>query len=150
MRIVIQRVKSAGVSVNGGVFSTIGEGLVLFVGLSASDDEKTAAYMAEKTANLRIFDDDDGCLNRSVIDCNGECLAISNFTLYANCRKGRRPSFTEAAPKNLSEPLYAFFVKALKDAGIKTVKDGAFGADMQVDLRNDGPVTVILDSDAMM
>jgi len=150
LKIVLQRVKSAGVSINGGAFSTIGEGLVLLVGISARDDEKTACFMAEKAVNLRIFDDEDGNLNRSVLDCNGECLIISNFTLYGNCRKGRRPSFAEAAPRSLSQPLYEFFVKALRDTGIQTVLDGEFGADMQVSILNDGPVTVILDSDEIM
>lgn len=146
----MQRVKGAGVSVSGGAFREIGEGLVLLVGIKTGDDEKTAAFMAEKAVHLRLFDDADGNLNRSLLDCNGECLVVSNFTLYANCRHGRRPSFVEAAPRDSSKPLYEYFIEALRRAGVKTVVDGEFGSEMQVRILNDGPVTVLLDSGEIM
>lgn len=146
MRLVLQRVTCAGVSINGAEPQKTGCGFVILTGICAGDDEKIADRMAEKAANLRIFNDEAGNLNRSILDCKGECLAISNFTLYANCRKGRRPSFENAAPPDKAKPLYEYFVKALSAAGISRVIDGEFGADMQVDIQNDGPVTIILDS----
>lgn len=150
MRLVLQRVTSAGVSVNGGEMQRTGQGLVILVGVCAGDNEKIAAQMAEKAVNLRIFDDESGGLNLSLLDIGGECLTVSNFTLYANCRKGRRPSFVNAAPPTHAKPLYEYFVAALKKAGAKRVADGEFGADMRVEINNDGPVTIILDSDEVL
>lgn len=150
MRLILQRVSSAGVVVNGGNPKNTGRGLVILAGICAGDTEKTADFMAEKAANLRIFDDENGNLNLSLLDIAGECLAVSNFTLYANCRKGRRPSFVSAAPPELSKPLYEYFTKALERAGISRVVSGEFGAEMNVDIQNDGPVTIILDSAEIM
>lgn len=150
MRAVLQRVSSASVSVNGAIPLNTGKGFVLLAGFCAGDDEKTVKHMAEKAANLRVFDDENGDLNLSILDVSGECLVVSNFTLYANCRKGRRPSFVAAAPPEVSRPLYESFVEALRHAGISRVVSGEFGADMLVDIQNDGPVTIILDSAEIM
>jgi D-tyrosyl-tRNA(Tyr) deacylase len=150
MRLVLQRVSSAAVSINGGEPKRTGQGLAILAGFCASDDEKTAVYMAEKAANLRIFDDENGNLNLSLLDIKGECLCVSNFTLYADCKKGRRPSFTNAAPPQASMPMYEIFVQALKNAGVQKVVTGTFGAEMLVDIQNDGPVTIILDSGEIM
>jgi D-tyrosyl-tRNA(Tyr) deacylase len=150
MRLVIQRVLSASVAVNGGEPRNIGAGLAVLAGFNAADDAKTAAYMAEKAANLRIFDDKDGNLNLSLLDTKGDCLCVSNFTLYADCKKGRRPSFINAAPPQTSMPVYEAFVEALRNAGVQNVVTGEFGAEMLVDIQNDGPVTIILDSAEIM
>lgn len=150
MRLVLQRVSSAGIEINGGERRGLGPGLVILAGIGPGDDEKTADFMAEKAANLRIFEDENGAMNRSLLDTGGECLTVSNFTLYANCRKGRRPSFIEAAPPEHSAPLYAYFVRSLERAGIPRVLDGEFGAYMSVGIQNDGPVTIILDSAEIM
>jgi D-tyrosyl-tRNA(Tyr) deacylase len=150
MRLVLQRVSSAAVSINGGEPLRIARGLAVLAGFNAQDDEKTAAYMAEKAANLRVFDDENGNLNLSLLDIKGECLCVSNFTLYADCKKGRRPSFTNAAPPQISMPIYEMFVQALKKAGVSKVITGEFGAEMLVDIQNDGPVTIILDSGEIM
>jgi D-tyrosyl-tRNA(Tyr) deacylase len=150
MRLVLQRVSSAAVRVNGGEPQKTGHGLAILAGFNAFDDEKTAVYMAEKAANLRVFSDENGAMNLSLLDIKGECLCVSNFTLYADCKKGRRPSFTNAAPPQASEPVYELFVRALKNAGVRNVVTGEFGAEMLVDIQNDGPVTVILDSAEIM
>lgn len=150
MRLVLQRVTSAGVTfANGAEPRNTGRGLMVLAGICAEDDERIAIQMAEKAANLRIFDDENGDLNLSLLNIGGECLIVSNFTLYANCRKGRRPSFTSAASPSHSKPLYEYLVKAFEKAGVKRVVDGEFGADMQVEIQNDGPVTIILDSDSL-
>lgn len=150
MRLILQRVSSAGVTINGGDPKKTGCGLVILAGICAGDNEKIADFMADKAAKLRIFDDENGDLNLSLLDVGGECLVISNFTLYANCRKGKRPSFVNAAPPELSRPLYEYFVKALEQTGIPRVVSGEFGAEMNVDIQNDGPVTIILDSAEIM
>lgn len=150
MRLVLQRVTGAGVSIDGFELQTIGAGLVVLVGISGGDNEAISAFMAEKTANLRIFDDGDGNMNLSLLDVGGACLVVSNFTLYARCRKGRRPSFIDAAPPVQSEPLYRHFIRALAAAGVGEIRTGAFGADMRVEISNDGPVTIILESDEIM
>lgn len=150
MRAVLQRVVSASISINGAPPLKTGKGFVLLLGICPGDNEKIADFMAEKAANLRVFDDVNGNLNLSVLDIAGECLVVPNFTLYANCRKGRRPSFTGAAPPDISRPLFLYFVKALERAGISRVVSGEFGADMLVDIQNDGPVTIFLDSAEIM
>lgn len=150
MRLVLQRVSSASISVGGGEPVGTARGLVILAGICDGDNESIADFMALKAANLRIFDDENGGMNRSIIDVKGECITVSNFTLYANCRKGRRPSFVSAAPSDTSKPLYSYFVEALSRAGISRVVDGEFGADMQVTINNDGPVTIILDSAEIM
>jgi len=144
MRVVLQRVKKASVSVEGRVISQIGAGLVLLVGIKNGDTEDQAKYLAEKCANLRIFEDEAGKLNRSALEVGGEALVVSQFTLYGDTRKGRRPSFIEAAPPEVSQPLFDKFVQYLKDTGLP-VQTGVFGAKMLVEILNDGPVTIILD-----
>jgi len=145
MRAVVQRVKKARVSVEGRVVGSIGPGLVILVGICRGDTEDDARYLAEKCVNLRIFEDDQGKMNISSLDKGAEILAISQFTLYADTRKGRRPSFVEAAPPELSQPLFEKFVGFLRQSGLK-VETGVFGAHMLVEIHNDGPVTLIVDS----
>ncbi len=146
MRALIQRVSQANVTVDGQDVGRIGSGLVVLLGVKNDDDESAAQYLANKIVNLRIFEDEDGRFHLSALDVGGEILAISQFTLYADCRKGRRPSFTEAAKPDISEPLYEYFVEQLRQTGL-TVKTGKFGAHMDVSLTNDGPVTIMLDSE---
>ncbi|MGH8932484.1 MAG: D-aminoacyl-tRNA deacylase [Egibacteraceae bacterium] len=140
MKVVIQRVTRAAVRVDGEVVGEIGVGLVALVGVGLRSTERDALWLASKTCALRIFADDDGLMNRSVAEVGGRILAISQFTLYADARKGRRPSFVEAAPPERGEALYQFYVKALT----VPVATGVFGAHMQIDLVADGPVTIAL------
>jgi len=146
MRIVMQRVSRASVSVNGKVVSRIGRGLLLLVGVTHDDTEQTADTLARKAANLRIFEDDAGKMNLSLLDVGGSAIVVSQFTLYASTRRGRRPGFTDAARPELAEPLVAHFADALRRAGVADVQSGLFGAHMLVEIHNDGPVTIILDS----
>ena len=145
MRAVIQRVKRATVTVGGEVVGEIGAGWLVLLGVAPDDTQKQVEWLADKIANLRAFEDDAGKMNRSVQDVNGSVLAVSQFTLYGDCRKGRRPSFTGAAPPAIAELLYESFIVALRMFGIP-VATGRFGADMLVELANDGPVTFTLDS----
>ncbi|MGK2906533.1 MAG: D-aminoacyl-tRNA deacylase [Desulfuromonadales bacterium] len=145
MRAVIQRVSQASVVVAAQTVGAIGQGLMVLLGVAQKDTAKDAAYLADKTAGLRIFDDDDGKMNRSIEDIGGSILVVSQFTLLGDCRKGRRPGFTDAAPLVLADALYQDYVDALRSKGI-TVATGVFRADMQVALINDGPVTIMLDS----
>ncbi|MDA3904265.1 MAG: D-aminoacyl-tRNA deacylase [Desulfuromusa sp.] len=145
MRAVIQRVSRAGVIVNGARIAAIGPGLLVLLGVENGDDEKAAEYLADKTAGLRIFEDAAEKMNLSVLDCAGDVLVVSQFTLLADCRKGRRPGFSAAAPPELAEPLCEYFVTQLKQRGVK-VQTGQFRANMAVDLVNDGPVTILLES----
>ena len=145
MRAVIQRVSRAGVVVEGDQIAAIGSGLLVLLGVENGDDRRAAEYLAEKTAGLRIFEDAAAKMNRSVLDCDGEVLVVSQFTLLADCRKGRRPGFSAAALPELAEPLCDYFVEQLKLRGVK-VQTGQFRADMAVELVNDGPVTILLDS----
>lgn len=145
MRLIIQRVTEASVRVEGNLLSRIGSGLLVLVGVSPDDTPADAHYLAGKTARLRIFSDEAGKMNRSVQDIKGEVLAVSQFTLYGNCTKGNRPSFIEAARPELGEKLFNAYVQNLKNLGLPTLT-GAFGADMQVALLNDGPVTLLLES----
>jgi len=145
MRIVLQRVKEASVQVNEKIVGQIGPGLVLLVGIQHGDTEADVRYLADKCVNLRIFEDNAGKMNISALEIKAEMLAVSQFTLYADSRKGRRPSFVEAAPPEESEPLFNHFVQMLKTSGLK-VETGIFGAHMLVKILNDGPVTIILDS----
>lgn len=144
MRIVAQRVQRASVSVSNVCVSQIDRGLVLLIGFHETDDEKELRFWAEKCLNLRIFEDADGKMNRSVTEVGGSILAISQFTLYGDVRKGRRPSFVEAARPETAEPLYDQFVAALRHGGIPVVT-GIFGAFMDVEIHNAGPVTIILE-----
>jgi len=145
MRVLVQRVSRAQVAVDGQVCGRIGPGLVLLVGCRAADDDQALRFCAEKCAHLRIFADDQGKMNRSVIDVGGAVLAISQFTLYADCRKGRRPGFADAAPPELAEPLYERFIQVLEELGLEVAR-GIFGAHMEVEIHNDGPVTLMVES----
>ncbi len=145
MRVVLQRVSRATVSVAGNPVGQIEAGWLALVGIAPGDSTKQFTWMADKIANLRCFADDDGKMNRSVQDINGSILAVSNFTLYADCQKGRRPSFLGAAKPEVAEPKYREFLDELRALGL-SVQSGIFGADMQIEPVNDGPVTLILDS----
>jgi D-aminoacyl-tRNA deacylase len=146
MRLVIQRVSAASVIINSEIIGQIDAGLLVLVGVAPSDDRSTAALLAEKTANLRIFNDAEGRFNLSLLDTGGAALVVSQFTLYADTRRGRRPGFTDAALPEIAAPLVNDYAEALRKYGI-VVATGQFGAHMQVRLVNDGPVTIILDSD---
>lgn len=145
MRAVIQRVGSTRVSVDGAAISSISKGLLVLLGVAEDDAEADVQYLAEKTLHLRIFEDEAGKMNLSVQDIGGEILVVSQFTLYGDCRKGRRPSFTDAARPPKAEALYNMYVSALADMGLKP-KTGVFQALMDVELVNIGPVTILLDS----
>lgn len=144
MKIVLQRVKHASVVVNNQTIGKIETGLLLLVGVSKTDDVAAIDYLANKVLNLRIFSDDVGKMNLSVLDISGEILAVSQFTLYGDTKKGRRPGFDQAALPEQAQPLFDQFVDKLKESGLK-VETGEFGADMKVSLLNDGPVTFILE-----
>ena len=145
MRAVIQRVRSCRVVVAGEIVGEIGQGLLVLLGIRTGDTGEQVRWLAEKIVGLRIFEDDQGKMNLSIAEAGGSILVVSQFTLYANCEKGRRPSFIEAARPEVAEPLYEAFVNAIKMQGIR-VATGQFGADMQVELVNDGPVTLVVDS----
>jgi D-tyrosyl-tRNA(Tyr) deacylase len=145
MRAVVQRATRARVVIDGETVGDIGPGLVVLLGVTHTDTADTATWLADKVVGLRIFNDDDGKMNRSVADVGGGVLVVSQFTLYGDCQKGRRPSFIDAARPELAVPLYEAFVNAVMALGVP-VATGRFGAMMQVELVNDGPVTLILDS----
>ena len=146
MRCVVQRVTTASVTSNGTAAGAIGPGLMVLIGVSVDDTEKDLKYMAEKVPNLRIFDDENGVMNRSVLDAGGSILAVSQFTLYGDARGGRRPSYIRAAKPDKADALYEQLVAAWREKGIQ-VETGVFRTDMQVSLVNDGPVTILLDSE---
>ena len=148
MRAVVQRVSSASVSIGGETVGAIGQGFLILLGIKEGDNASLCDYLAEKCAGLRVFTDSNDKMNLSLEDISGKILLISQFTLYGDCRKGRRPSFITAARPERAIPLYERFIANLRDKGI-TVLTGQFGADMQVSLVNDGPVTLILDTDEM-
>jgi D-tyrosyl-tRNA(Tyr) deacylase len=145
VRVVIQRVSEASVTVDQQTVGAIGQGLMVLLGVAQGDTSQEAKSLAEKTAGLRIFEDDAGKMNRSVEEIGGSLLVVSQFTLLGDCRKGRRPGFTDAAPPELADQLYEEYVAALRSRGVN-VATGVFRADMQVALVNDGPVTMLLDS----
>lgn len=150
MRAVIQRVKYASVTINGAVKSKIEQGFLILFGAGEGDTVEDAELLAKKTAGMRIFCDENDKMNLSLADIGGSVIVVSQFTLYADCRRGNRPSFTNAAPPAEANELYEYFVRLLRDEyGIKNVQTGEFGADMKVELLNDGPVTIILDSDEL-
>lgn len=146
MKAVIQRVTHASVKVNGETVGSCGQGFLILLGVMTGDDEKEADKLVNKTVNLRIFEDENGKMNLSSLDIGGEMLVVSQFTLCADCTHGRRPSFTPSAPPDEANRLYEYFVRRLEENGISHVETGVFGADMKVELLNDGPVTIILDS----
>lgn len=145
MRVVLQRSKKASVTVEGDITGAISSGYVLLVGITHEDTEKDADYLAGKIAQLRLFEDEEGKMNRSILDNGGEILSISQFTLYGDVKKGRRPSFTSAARPETAEPLWQAFNDALRHQGL-VVETGVFGAMMDVQLVNDGPVTILVES----
>lgn len=145
MRVVVQRVKHASVTINGTVNGKINNGFLVLLGIQSTDSEQDVDYLVKKVTNLRIFSDENDKMNLSLKDVNGELLIVSQFTLYANCKEGNRPSFVEAAKPDIAVPLYEYFVSECKKI-IPVVETGIFGADMKVDLLNDGPVTIIMDS----
>ena len=147
MRAVIQRVTGASVTVNGGPERAIGPGLVILLGVRDTDDPAIVPKLAEKCAHLRIFEDDAGKLNRSAVELWYEALVVSNFTLYGDTTKGKRPSFIHAAKADLAVPCYEQFLEEMGKQGLKAVQHGEFGADMQIRLLNDGPVTIVIDTD---
>jgi D-tyrosyl-tRNA(Tyr) deacylase len=144
MRAVIQRVRKSSVSVDGEIVGQIGRGVVVLVGVTHGDTQEQAEWLARKVAGLRIFEDSEGKMNAGLLDVDGAALVISQFTLYADARKGRRPSFTDAALPDVAEPLVEHFAQALQDQGVP-VETGVFGAHMLVEIHNDGPVTIPLE-----
>lgn len=148
MRFVIQRVKNASVTVEGNVTGEIGKGFLVLIGVSENDTEQTADKMIRKMTGLRIFEDENGKTNLSLADVSGSLLLVSQFTLYANCKKGNRPSFIEAGSPEKAEALYEYVIQECKKS-VPEVQTGVFGADMAVSLVNDGPFTIILDSDQL-
>ncbi len=147
MRVLLQRVSAGSVKVEGEVVGEIAGGFVALVGVTHSDTEAEAEKLANKTANLRVFSDSDGKMNLSLLDVAGGILVVSQFTLYADARKGRRPSYIQAAQPDTAEPLVRRFAECLSQAGVRQVEQGVFGAMMQVEIHNDGPITIMLDSD---
>jgi D-tyrosyl-tRNA(Tyr) deacylase len=145
LRVVVQRVSSSKVIVDQKVVGSIGRGLNLLIGISKDDTYEDLKYIKDKVVNLRVFEDEENKMNRSILDIQGEILAISQFTLYGDCRKGRRPNFMNAMGGEDANALYEDFLKMLKESGLR-VEKGEFGADMKVDIQNDGPVTILLDS----
>ena len=148
MRLVVQKVSQSSVKIEGEIVGAIDKGYMVLVGITNGDDELLVEKMVDKLVNLRIFEDENDKLNLSLLDVGGSVLSISQFTLYANCKKGRRPSFIDADKPDISSPLYDFFNKKLEEKGIN-VERGVFGAMMEVSLINDGPVTIILDSNEL-
>ena len=149
MRAILTRVKSASVTIDGHVNGAIGPGFLILLGVGPNDTEKECRYLAEKALSLRIFEDENGKMNRGLDAIGGQVLVVSQFTLYGNCRKGRRPSFTDAAGPELGNALYEKFLAICEELGYPP-QHGEFGADMQVESINDGPVTLILDTDQLM
>ena len=147
MRVVLQRVKECNVKVDNKIVGEISQGFLLLLGVKDGDSQQDAIKLAKKISGLRIFTDNDDKMNLSLGDIDGSVLVVSNFTLYADCSHGRRPSFIKAARPEISEPLYEFFCEKLIENGISNVQRGIFGADMEVSLINDGPVTMVIDSE---
>lgn len=146
MRAVIQRVSSASVTINGEVTSTINQGLLVLLGITQTDDTTDIEWLTNKLIGIRIFNDSEGAMNLSIMDVGGDLLVVSQFTLYASTKKGNRPSFLEAAKPEKALPLYEEFISTLSRKQGKQIYTGKFGADMKVDLLNDGPVTIIIDT----
>ena len=149
MRAVVQRVSKASVSIAGKTVGAIGKGFLILLGITGDDTPELCAYLAEKCAGLRVFTDENDKMNLSLQDVAGEVLVVSQFTLYGDCRKGKRPNFMGAAKGEQANRLYKYFVDCCRELGV-TVQTGVFGADMKVELLNDGPVTILMDTDQMM
>lgn len=149
MRVLLQRVSAGAVTVDSEITGKIGQGFVALVGVTHDDTPAEAEKLARKTANLRVFADETGKMNRSLLDVGGAVLVVSQFTLYADARKGRRPSYIGAAPPATAEPLLRRYADCLAAEGVERIEHGVFGAMMSVDIRNDGPVTIMLDSDQL-
>ena len=149
MRLLFQRVSGASVTVDGAVVGEIGPGAVLLLGIGAEDTEAEVKLLAKKAAELRVFSDEDGKFRYSLLDVGGQALVVSNFTLYANCRHGRRPEFLGAARPETAIPLYEAFLRELRALGVARVETGVFGADMKLDIPGDGPVSIWLDTDEL-
>lgn len=145
MKLVVQRVKNANVSIENNIVGKINQGFVVLLGVSNEDTKENADYLVKKLLNLRVFSDNDDKMNLSIKDIEGELLIVSQFTLYANCKKGNRPSFIEAAKPEHAKPLYEYFINECRKENLN-VQTGEFGADMQIDLINDGPVTILLEN----
>ncbi|MGN0460828.1 MAG: D-aminoacyl-tRNA deacylase [Ruminococcus sp.] len=150
MRVVLQRVSFANVEINKEIKGKCDKGFLVLLGVKQGDTEKEAEFLASKVANLRVFSDENDKMNLSLLDIGGEALVISNFTLYADCSHGRRPSFINAEKPDKANELYEYFCTKLKQQGVASVEKGEFGADMKVSLLNDGPVTIILDTEEIM
>lgn len=146
MKTVIQRVKHASVTIDGNIKSAIGMGMLILLGVAEGDTQEDADWLVKKAALLRVFDDENGVMNLNITDVNGEILVISQFTLLASYKKGNRPSYIHAAKPEISTPLYEYFCRKLSEETGKEVKTGEFGADMKVELLNDGPVTICMDT----
>lgn len=149
MRAIVTRVSRASITIDGVPGASMGKGFVVLLGICQEDTEKEVKYLADRCAKLRVFEDENGKMNRSLADVGGEIMLVSNFTLYGNCASGRRPDFMRAGRPSMSEPLYEAFIAELKALGVP-LHTGSFGADMQIDHVNDGPVTLILDTAEMM
>lgn len=150
MRALVQRVTHASVTVEGDCVGKISEGLLVLLGVGPNDTEKEADFLAKKCANLRIFTDENDKMNLSLLDIGGQMLVVSQFTLYADCSHGRRPAFIGAAAPELANRLYEYFQQSVQKEGVQTVQHGIYGADMKVELLNNGPVTILLDTDEIM
>ena len=146
MKAVIQRARNASVSIGGEIHSQIDHGLVILLGIEAEDELEDISWLCRKISNIRIFDDENNVMNHSLIDVSGEAMVVSQFTLQASTKKGNRPSYMKAAPPEISEPLYEKFIASLSELINKPCATGKFGADMQVTLTNDGPVTILIDT----
>lgn len=149
MRVILQRVRQGSVSVDGRVVGAVEKGFVALVGVTPGDTQAEAELLARKTANLRVFEDEQGKMNLSALDVGVGVLVISQFTLYADTRKGRRPSFIDAAPPEVASPLVDYYAERLRSEGVQRVEQGVFGAMMLVEIHNDGPVTIVLDTDEL-
>ena len=149
MRVLIQRVKRASVTVDGELVSEIGKGLLVFVGICDNDGKEDIEWLTKKISNIRLFDDENGVMNLSVQESGGEVLAVSQFTLMASTKKGNRPSFTDSAAPDEANRLYEYFCTCLRNEGVSKVETGVFAADMLVKIDNDGPVTIVMDSEVL-
>ncbi len=147
MRAVVQRVKNSSVSVDGEIKGSVGKGYNVLLGVMDGDTDAQAELLASKIAKLRVFEDENGKMNKSVLDIGGEILVVSQFTLCADIKKGNRPSFTDSAPPTEADRLYRFFCECLRNNGVSKVETGVFAADMLVEINNDGPVTIVMDTD---